>query len=315
MFYAKYQVNIFANKIIILYLRLLINALNKYEVAGLFAITAWSFSGLMAVISNSVPLFQLLAYSNLLTAFYYFILFNLNIFPNERKPPKLQLTRDFWIVFFGVSSYFCCYYSAFKFAPALQVNSLNYLWPILTAVIASIFFDKKAMPLSLIVWLSLAFISVIGILNSSNTVQIEFKPQQIWGFFLAILAATVWAVYNNLTRHLDANKISMALVFLSIGCVSLLTSIIFETHHSLEPKQMAGIFGLSIVNLGYAAWDYSLKGVKLKFILGLSYLIPIFSTALLWTFTNHSVSVLFILYSSIIFMSSYFIGSSSSSRN
>jgi drug/metabolite transporter (DMT)-like permease len=97
----------------------------------------------------------------------------------------------------------------------------------------------------------------------------------------------------------------MAGIFFAIAVLSFFLHHILESSLSPNQTQWIGIIGLSVVNLGYAAWDYALKDIKLNFILGIAYFIPIFSTLILLHYNNTGFSFQFTLSSSLIFIAAY----------
>jgi drug/metabolite transporter (DMT)-like permease len=205
----------------------------------------------------------------------------------------------------GIFGYLSFYYTAFKYAPALHVNSLNYLWPILTAIIAQLFFKELQFSKASLFWLLVAFIGTFGILTSVKSGAEHFYPNIILGYGLAITAAIIWAVYNNITRTIHCKVENMAGIFFAIAVLSFFLHHILESSLSPNQTQWIGIIGLSVVNLGYAAWDYALKDIKLNFILGIAYFIPIFSTLILLHYNNTGFSFQFTLSSSLIFIAAY----------
>lgn len=280
--------------------------------AGILAVIFWSLSGLMASLSGSMPTFQLMLYSSTLTVFYYLIYWLLTLLikgENTLKQSKLFSTAFLWVLA-GIFGYLSFYYTAFKYAPALHVNSLNYLWPILTAIIAQLLFKELQFNLAALFWLLLAFIGTIGILTSVNLGAEHIYPNIILGYGFAITAAIIWAVYNNITRTIHFKVENMAGIFFANAVLSFFLHHIFENSHSPNQTQWIGIIGLSIINLGYVAWDYALKDIKLNFILGIAYFIPVFSTLILLLYSNTGFSLQFILSSSLIFIAAYFMSRS-----
>lgn len=274
------------------------------QLAGLSAVLLWSLSALMVVWSGDVPALMTLAVSSLLTCFYYVAI---HFLWRPVIPAIARLNTGFWVSFSGIFGYFCCYVLSFKLAPALHVNLLNYLWPVFTALLGGLFFKVAQLDRVFWFWLITAFIGCVGLLTFSHTGEVTVSEYAHWGYLLALTAAMIWALYNNLTRLIQAPRGGLFYVFGLMGLCAAIISLVFESPIIPDAQEWFGLVGFSVVNLGYVAWEVALKGRHIKAVLGLAYLIPVFSTAILIVFLGASLTWAFIVFALLILLSSVMI--------
>lgn len=283
---------------------LLQTKLNSATLLGLTAVILWSLSALMMVLTGNVPAFMTLAVSSLLTCFYYVAI---HFLWRPVIPAVARLNTGFWVSFVGIFGYFCCYVLSFKLAPALHVNLLNYLWPVFTALLGGLFFRVARLDRVFWFWLMTAFIGCVGLLTFSHTGEFTVSENAHWGYLLALMAALIWALYNNLTRLIQAPRGGLFYVFGLMGLCAGIISIVFESPIIPDSREWFGLVGFSVVNLGYIAWEAALKSRHIKPVLGLAYLIPVFSTAILIVFLGASLTRAFIVFALLILVSSVMI--------
>ena len=274
------------------------------QLAGLSAVLLWSLSALMVVWSGDVPAFLTLAVSSLLTCCYYLAI---HFLWRPVIPAVSQLNTGFWVSFSGIFGYFCCYVLSFKLAPALHVNLLNYLWPVFTALLGGLFFKVAQLDRVFWFWLITAFIGCVGLLTFSHAGEVTVSEYAHWGYLLALTAAMIWALYNNLTQLIQAPRGGLFYVFGLMGLGAAIISIVFESPFIPDSGEWFGLVGFSVVNLGYVAWEVALKGRHIKPVLALAYLIPVFSTAILIVFLGASLTRAFIVFALLILVSSVMI--------
>ncbi len=158
------------------------------NIYGMFALFLWSMSASVLLFLGDIPPFQLSATIMFATAFISFVrgVINKNfkfVFHYKRH----------WLwgaLFFAGSE--LSYYTAFYFAPPVQIDLINYLWPILVILFNFIKHRKSDK--------YLAFSAVLGFLG----VYSIFAPQmqlfhlfskEGFGYALALLGSVFWACY------------------------------------------------------------------------------------------------------------------------
>lgn len=188
----------------------------------------------------------------------------------------------------GLFGYHALLFAAFRLSPQVEVNLLNYLWPLLIVVLSPVFLPRfRLRPrhlLGALLGLSGAALIVTGGRFGLNLV---FLP----GYLLAAAAALVWASYSLLTKRVRAFPTGAVGAFcLASGLLSLG---LFGLERALSPPGSLGpglfdllpgdwallvFLGLGPMGGAFYTWDAALKRGDPRTIGSLSYLTPLLST-------------------------------------
>jgi drug/metabolite transporter (DMT)-like permease len=194
----------------------------------------------------------------------------------------------------GIFGYHYFYFRAFAIAPAVEVNLINYLWPLLIVVLSPVLVRGVILRprhiLGALLGLSgAALIATGGRLN----LDARFLP----GYLLAAAAALTWAVYSLLTRRLPpfpseavglfcliSGLLALGLQAASPGGLTVVTR--------LGSGQWLGLIlaGLGPMGAAFYFWDAALKRGDPRAIGSLAYLTPLLSTLNLVIFTGKTLS-------------------------
>ena len=185
---------------------------------------------------------------------------------------------------YGLFGYHFCLFMAFRLAPPVEVNLMNYLWPLLLVLLSPLFFSDSHLGKKHILGIILGFsgallIACNGVLAASYS--------HLPGYLLAALAAFIWASYSLLCKKLkDITTASIGLFCLVSGLLSLICHLVFETPYSLKITEapILILLGVGPMGLAFFLWDKSLKQGDPRIIGSLSYLTPLLSTVLLVLF-------------------------------
>lgn len=254
----------------------------KNTILGLFAIVIWSFAALLAVELTSIPAFELL-FMEFLVAFFtvvarYSISENKAAFFNFQKK-DLLITAAIIVV----NQVF--YYSAFRYAPAAEVDLINYLWPTLLILFSSLLPSEKICP-SYLLACALCIFGLYTLLSPDDGQT--FSNENIMGYFFALGAAISWALYSLYTRYgsssSSVNCISWACGPAALAC--LFVHLTFETFvvPNLFESLLILLLGIFQIGLAFYFWENGLKKGSVKFLGLSSYSIPVFSVLLLVLF-------------------------------
>ena len=188
-----------------------------------------------------------------------------------------------------------------RLAPAVEVNLVNYLWPLLIVVMAPKYLKTPLRPVH---WVSAlagfvgAAVAIVGAAQTISPVN-SVTPGVgtlasggnwgVWaGYGLALASAWIWANYSLQTQRLERlgrgfATASIGLFGLVAGSLSLLCHVFLETTPSLTPRDVLLLIVMGLGPLGGAfyLWDKALKTGDARRIGILSYLTPLCSTALL----------------------------------
>lgn len=158
---------------------------------------------------------------------------------------------------------------------AIEVSMVNYLWPSLTVLVATLAAGRRPNALML-AGLALAFAGVIGASSPPEGLSqqrfFDNAAANPAAYALGFGAAIAWALYSTVTRHLAQGKSGL-------GCFMGFCAAVFWVAQALQstPPAMrwdAGVVLLVVlasaaVALGYAAWDHGVSHGNLP-LLGLA---------------------------------------------
>ena len=181
----------------------------------------------------------------------------------------------------GLFGYHALYFTAFTRAPALEVNVLNYLWPVLMIAFAPFILGSRLGRRQLLGTL-LGLTGTIVLLTGG---RLHASAGHLLGDGLAIAAAVVWALYSLLSRRLPSfPSASVGGFCLVAGCAAL---VIVSMRHgltpglaSLRPQDWWFLVAMGIGPLGvsFYCWDAAMKHGDATVIAALAYLTPLLST-------------------------------------
>lgn len=198
------------------------------------------------------------------------------------------------ILVWGVGGYFGYHFFlfyAFRFAPAIEANLINYLWPMIMVIITPMFFPGEKLKTYHIVG---AVLSVVGSVFLVTGKGANLSWSNITGYVLALMAAITWPVYSIGKKKMPATSVW------SIGSFCFFSGILcFVTHYALEPKVVLQtsdawklfFMGMGPFGLAFYCWDSALKMADAKVIGALAYLTPVLSTLGLIVFGGESLNV------------------------
>lgn len=174
-----------------------------------------------------------------------------------------------------------------RIAPAVEVNLVNYLWPLFIVVLAPLYLPgirlRSAHVLAALLGFSGAAIAILGGRESTGQAW-----NASWGYLLALGSALIWANYSLQTKRaaLTGRNFPTAAIGL-FGLVSGLLSLL--CHWALEPAAnlnlrdalLLALMGLGPLGAAFFLWDRALKLGDARQIGILSYITPLASTTLL----------------------------------
>ncbi len=241
------------------------------------AIIIWSTLALLGIKLIGVPSFLLLSVALLISGSVSLI--------------KLKAWRIPWKTLMvgvgGIFGYHFFYFNAFALAPAVEVNLINYLWPLFIVVFSPIVLRQYRLRWRHLLAAALGLIGAgLIVTGGSFSLQMEYLP----GYLLAFGAAITWAFYSLLTKKLPPFGTDSVAVFCAVsGVLSLVFYFLFGGTWSVI-TDLAGTDWLYLVMIGvgpmgaaFFLWDAALKRGDPRKIGSLAYLTPLLSTLnLVW---------------------------------
>jgi len=198
----------------------------------------------------------------------------------------------------GIFGYHALLFAAFRLAPAVEVNILNYLWPLLIVVLTPVYLRGYTLSGRNIIGALLGLAGAVLIV-SGGTLRPDLSSMP--GFALAALAAFVWASYSLLSKRLGSFPTGAVGLFCLVSGVlslALWAAGSMLTSGSLAVPAVSGSEAIYLVLLGigpmggaFYTWDAALKRGDPRTIGALAYLTPLLSTINLMLFAGKPVSV------------------------
>ena len=191
----------------------------------------------------------------------------------------------------GLFGFHFLLFMALRFAPPVEANLVNYLWPLLIVLLT---------PLLLPGWrlaprhVAGAAIGFAGAALAIGAAPATFTPTALLGFAFAAGSAVVWACYSLLTRRVPIfSSWAIGGFALASGVLALILHRLFEAPPVLRAGD-AGLLlllGLGPMGTAFYLWDIAMKRGDPRVIGVLAYATPLLSTALLVVATGRSPTV------------------------
>ncbi len=254
----------------------------RATLAGFAAVLLWSSLAVLTTATETIPPFQLLAMA--------FGIAGLAGFALLLRPggPGLVALRQPWAAgALGIGAlfaYHALYFFALKHAPALEASLLNYLWPLLIVVFASVL---GTAPVRAGQWLGSAMGLAAAVLVVTRGGALQISAEHLPGYWAALCAAVVWALYSALNSRFEAvPSAAMAGSCLAVSLMGAGVHLAFETTVVPTPMQWALLLalGLGPTGLAFWLWDVGTKRGDLAALGTISYAAPLLSTGLLLAF-------------------------------
>ena len=156
------------------------------------------------------------------------------------------LTPSLWMRFAVLGlvspvSYYLMLFKAYDLLPAQIAQPINYIWPILLAILIAIV-ERKPIPKRKYLGMTVSLGGVVFISLGGSAISGSIS---IIGILLAVVSAGFWGIYwmiNDSLKHKVSEITALFLTFL-FGMAYLFVGNFFEPIAHLEPKSvMAGIY-------------------------------------------------------------------------
>lgn len=183
---------------------------------------------------------------------------------------------------YGLFGFHFLLFMALRYAPAVQANLINYLWPLGMVLLAPLLLPGQRLGTRQVLAGLLGFAGAALAIAGGRAWEGGFA----WGYVLALLSALVWASYSLLTQRVAPfPTVAMGLMGAVSGLLSLLCHALLESPVALSGGDAALLAALGLGPLGGAfyLWDAALKRGSAQRIGLLSFLTPLLSTLALLT--------------------------------
>ncbi|HEY3325296.1 MAG TPA: EamA family transporter [Planctomycetota bacterium] len=178
--------------------------------------------------------------------------------------------------------YQLCFYLAVGMAhdsgEVVEVGILNYLWPVLTAVLSVPILKARASA----ALIPGALLAVCGTVLARTHPQTLPASISVPVLLLGLGAALSWALYSNLTRRLAAPEQldAVPLFFLASGMLMLMLRFIFQESSHWTPAALSTLAYVALLPclLAYTLWDRAMRRGDIVLVTVISYFTPLVST-------------------------------------
>jgi drug/metabolite transporter (DMT)-like permease len=193
----------------------------------------------------------------------------------------------------GIFGYHVLLFTAFRMAPVVEANLVNYLWPLLIVVLSPVVLPGYRLRPRHVIG------GVLGVAGAALIVtggSLHPDPASIPGCLLAAAAALTWALYSLLTKRVPPFPSG------AVGGFCLVSGILALGTHLLTagPAGFGGIgpadwvrlalMGIGPMGAAFMLWDAALKRGDPRVIGSLSYVTPLLSTGALILFGGRSMT-------------------------
>jgi drug/metabolite transporter (DMT)-like permease len=241
---------------------------------ALGAIALWATLATLGVSLSHVPPFLLTGLALLIGSIVALPLSRFD-FRQWRVPPATLA-----LGIYGLFGYHFLLFTAFRHAPPVEANLVNYLWPLGIVVMAPLFLPGVRLGLVHVLAALLGFGGAALVILGGRSLTGGFA----WGYLPALGAAFVWASYSLMTKRVRPfPTAAIGLFGLVSGVLSLVCHALMEPAVSLSSRDwgLITLMGLGPLGAAFFLWDAALKRGDARHIGLLSFLTPLLSTLLL----------------------------------
>ena len=202
---------------------------------------------------------------------------------------------------FTLFGYHFLLFIGLRLAPAVEVNLINYLWPLLIVVLASLYLPGLKLRgvhiAAAVIGFAGAAIAILGGPETANATPDKPGWGALPGYLLALGSAFIWANFSLQTKRAELRGSGFPTA--SIGLFGLVSGALsLACHWALEPSVRLStndwllllLLGLGPLGAAFLFWDRALKQGYVRHVGLLSYLTPLLSTVVLMQVTGRALS-------------------------
>jgi drug/metabolite transporter (DMT)-like permease len=186
----------------------------------------------------------------------------------------------------GIFGYHALFFLALRHAPAVEVNLLQYLWPLLIVVLSPLYLPGHRLGAHHLAGACLGLAGAALVISGG---RLSLDPGHLTGYLLALGAALTWSSYSLLTKRVRpfptgaVGGFSLASGLLALGLYGLERLAAPGAPLALASRDwlFLALLGLGPMGLAFYTWDAAMKRGDPRVIGALAYLTPLLSTLLL----------------------------------
>lgn len=242
---------------------------------ALSAIALWASLALLSLRLSQVPPFLLVGLALCIGG-----LVGVARWRDWRVPAKTLLLGCY-----GLFGYHFCLFIALRFAPPVEANLINYLWPLLIVLLSPVILPGMHLTRRHVLGGMLGLAGCVLIVLGKGGLALEGR--HALGYALAAVAAVMWSSYSLLTRRVAPFPTGAVGGFcLASGVLSLLAHAALEPSYTLSNSEWGwlALLGIGPMGAAFFLWDAALKRGDARAIGTLAYITPLLSTGMLAMF-------------------------------
>jgi drug/metabolite transporter (DMT)-like permease len=182
----------------------------------------------------------------------------------------------------GLFGYHFAYFAAFGLAPAVEVNLINYLWPLLIVLFSALLPGERLRSWHVAGALA-GLAGTVLLITRGGAVGVD--AANVPGYLFALTSAVLWAAYSILRRRFgDAPTEAVAGFCLATAVLAAICHLLLErTVWPADATAWAAVaaLGLGPVGAAFFVWDHGVRQGDIRALGALSYATPLLSTMLL----------------------------------
>ena len=206
---------------------------------------------------------------------------------------------------YGLFGYHFLLFMALRYAPAVETNLVNYLWPLGIVLMAPLFLPGIKLTAKHLIAACAGLLGAAVVILGDSFFAAKLVGSAAKGYFwgntigyvLAAVAAFIWASYSLMGKRMSLQgrgfpTAAIGLFGLVSGALSLLCHALLEVPTQLSARDwlLMTVMGLGPLGAAFFFWDAALKNGDARKIGFLSYITPLASTMLLLVATGRALS-------------------------
>ena len=190
----------------------------------------------------------------------------------------------------GLFGFHFLLFLALRFAPPVEANLVNYLWPLLIVLLTPWLLPGWRLSGRHVLGAAVGFAGAALAIGATPT---AFTPTTMLGFSFAACSAIVWACYSLLTRRVALfSSWAVGGFALASGVLALVCHLMFEAPVAMREGDplLLLLLGLGPMGSAFYLWDIAMKRGDPRLIGVLAYATPLLSTGLLIALTGRPLT-------------------------
>jgi drug/metabolite transporter (DMT)-like permease len=190
----------------------------------------------------------------------------------------------------GLFGFHFLLFLALRFAPPVEANLVNYLWPLLIVLLTPVLLPGWRLTGQHVI---AALLGLAGAALVIGIAPVALTSRSAVGFAFAAGSAIVWACYSLLCRRVPPfSSWAIGGFALASGSLALACHLAFEPRVTIAPGDALRLVALGLGPMGTAfyLWDIAMKRGDPRVIGVMAYATPLLSTALLLVVTQRPLT-------------------------